>query len=435
MCSKTTTMNIKALFILSLPLFLFSCFSSNAQGIYRPGFIVDNDLDTLRGLVFDGGDMGNAAECKFKVTEESKVRKYKPGEIESYYMYNYRFYKTMKSPLKKDSVVVFAEFLIDGIADIFYFRNINGNHYYVRNNRDEIIPLPEAELKKVRIKYSDTNAPAGFPEESGEKVKKDRRYIGILKYAMQDQPVLFSKINNAALSHKDLIGLAEDYHDLACTDDSECIVFSKSMPDRITGVGPVIEWNSNFLTHESENEKNNFYDLPFQEIKVGVKWFTSFPQLNRHIFLDLGLLLAFTYNTDIPGKKYTYSSYSREIIYDFNYTWLESQVNLKYVFRTEKKFKPYISAGVLFDLGLKFENKKTEVLYFFDRDEYTEIERIPPYMNKSYFGWLAGTGFLMQVGKGNYAGLHLKYAYKADRTYVNSFTTANGINMGAVYYF
>ena len=108
---------------------------------------------------------------------------------------------------------------------------------------------------------------------------------------------------------------------------------------------------------------------------------------------------------------------------------------MKYVFRTEKKFKPYISAGVLFDLGLKFENKKTEVLYFFDRDEYTEIERIPPYMNKSYFGWLAGTGFLMQVGKGNYAGLHLKYAYKADRTYVNSFTTANGINMGAVYYF
>ena len=56
-------------------------------------------------------------------------------------------------------------------------------------------------------------------------------------------------------------------------------------------------------------------------------------------------------------------------------------------------------------------------------------------MNKSYIGWMAGTGFLMQLRNGDYAGLNLKYLWKADRTYVNSFTTIKGLNVGAFYYF
>lgn len=132
-------MKMKKFYVFISPLLFQSIISLSGQGIYRPGYIVDNDLDTLRGLVYDGGDMANSSECKYKVTENGKVSKYSPGEIESYHLDNYRFYKSMKLPLDKDSVDVFAEFPVDGLADIFYFRNINGNHYYVRNEKQEII--------------------------------------------------------------------------------------------------------------------------------------------------------------------------------------------------------------------------------------------------------------------------------------------------------
>src|SRR5690606_9135993 len=54
-----------------------------SQG-YRPGFIVQAEGDTIKGLIKYREGSSSYQSCIFKLTEESEISEYFPGDIKAY---------------------------------------------------------------------------------------------------------------------------------------------------------------------------------------------------------------------------------------------------------------------------------------------------------------------------------------------------------------
>jgi hypothetical protein len=77
-----------------------------------------------------------------------------------------------------------------------------------------------------------------MPYDEGLRIIEGKEYfyttkihLGILNYYMQDAPNIQKQIGEMKRpEHKNLIKLAEDYHNIVCTDGSPCIIFEKKLP-------------------------------------------------------------------------------------------------------------------------------------------------------------------------------------------------------------
>lgn len=206
--SKTGLMDIKS--------FVFSAFLLFSGIIYaqtdlRPGFIITNHQDTLFGDIDYRGDELMGALCKFKA-DDLVVTDYYPGDIEAYGFVVGKFYVTKLVNEK----IVFLEYLISGQADIFYLRDETGDHYYIEKAG---MPLSEIPYKE-EIRYIKST-----PYEY-----RSKTHIGLISLYMQDAPDFQAEIATIKKpEHRNLIKLAEKYHNVVCKDES-CIIYEKKMP-------------------------------------------------------------------------------------------------------------------------------------------------------------------------------------------------------------
>ena len=120
-----------------------------AQEDFRPGYIINNKYDTIKGLI--DYNSNKYYQINFKLTNSNNIIKYKPFEISSYRFNDDKFYVSMivsiqKTYIKKEQITynineplapryiekawydingnkndtVFLEYLIDGKDKIFY---------------------------------------------------------------------------------------------------------------------------------------------------------------------------------------------------------------------------------------------------------------------------------------------------------------------------
>lgn len=71
---------MRATFIFSF----FFCFLTilHAQNNYKPGYLISNNNDTIRGLINLRINKMNSKACQFKQTEEDDVITYSPGILQ-----------------------------------------------------------------------------------------------------------------------------------------------------------------------------------------------------------------------------------------------------------------------------------------------------------------------------------------------------------------
>lgn len=150
-----------------------------AQTNYLPGFIITQKGDSLSGLIDYRGSIRNANICSYKQNEESEPIKYKPGDIKAYGFVDGKYYVSKNVAIKQDSTTVFLEYLIDGIVDVYVYHDINSRFYFV-------------EKEGAKITMLDTEAK--IVERNGVKyLKKDTRYIGVLKNTFNKSPIIQKK--------------------------------------------------------------------------------------------------------------------------------------------------------------------------------------------------------------------------------------------------
>lgn len=291
-------MKLKNLILFGL---LFLTGTLNAQTDFRPGYIINQDRDTLYGEVDYRGPLLMGKICKFK-NKESVVSEFFPNDISSFRFIDSKYYVSKEINHQK----VFLEYLVKGKVNIYYLRDEVGDHYYIDK---EGVPLTEIPYEE-EIRYVDDR----------QVRYKTTAHIGVLKYYMQDAPELQYQINSMKKpEHQNLIKLAEDYH-AALYKGEQYIVYEESRPlIKILPefVGGVVRYSN------VEDLKDKYY------MNTGIIGHIWMPRANEKMYLRTGLIYS---QFSSSGEKSNY---------------YKIPVHIEYIY-SKGVFRPRISYGLNF---------------------------------------------------------------------------------------
>jgi hypothetical protein len=259
------TRKFQKLIFISIYCILTSVYSF-AQRDFRPGYIISNSSDTIIGyILYKSFDAYN--DCTFKAAIENKDNHYKPGEIKAFRFSDGKFFISKEIPSETGLQLVFAEFLIQGKANIYYYQD-GLEHFYIETDKDKITELSDLTPGEDRLHLKN-----GF-------------YKGKLRYMLSNCPAIYPEIDRVNLNSSDLIKLAKDYHEKVCTSE-QCIIFERK--DKTVNV------NIGFLAGASLNRfyfnngvKTNYAFGEF--IGFNINFENIFFSL-EHNSLQLGLLV------------------------------------------------------------------------------------------------------------------------------------------------
>jgi hypothetical protein len=325
---------------------LFLAAAVQAQTDYRPGIVITLNNDTLHGFIDYRGDARNSRVCNFRENTGSEAKSYLPTEIKGYRYNESKYYVSKKIVYNGQESTLFLEFLVNGKADLFYFKeDDNSNHFFIEKANGQIFELTNVE---ETIK------------QGGRTFSHERKeYIGLLKYAFADCPQLFSSINQTTLEAKPLIKLTKRYHDYVC-DSARCIIYEKQMTGFKFKFAPFISMNASFLNFS--NVRYAYQDLSYQTSVypgIGLLMKTTMPWTNEKI--------TFQASAE-AGKSYYYGSgyYDGKTYFEevhFHPVFTKGKAGFKYTFPTGKLRPTVLAGGQMMALFNSSGRRIQEVIY------------------------------------------------------------------------
>ncbi|MEO9474696.1 MAG: outer membrane beta-barrel protein [Cyclobacteriaceae bacterium] len=305
-------------------LLFFVSLHSSAQLEYLEGFIITNDKDTLRGQILNQTNIALAKSCQFK--NEEGVKTYSPSEITEFGIVSTnRLFKSFEVTIDSLNQSVFLEYLVDGIADLFYMHYENKEYYYLLKS-EQLMPLLNPQ-KEVQTNSSGSVKTHVFSKEL---------YKGTLNYAFDNQ-VSSVEINSAKFNPKSLIKLTSMYHSAVC--DWECTVFRKETK-RPVSILPYVSIAPTKL-HFASQQSGKAQEL---NINAGVLF-----KIGSYKSNFISLLSGLEYrSTDFKGNftgKVRFSSSNTDSV-----TILQNIITIPVILRWEvlknNRFQVYISPGL-----------------------------------------------------------------------------------------
>lgn len=336
--------------------FLFLCFPerSIAQNDFRPGFIITRENETIQGEIDYRGEIRNSSFCTFRENLKSTPVQFNPGEINAYKFTDSKYYVSKKILIDEKEKDVFLEFLVNGIVNLYFFRDLNNYLYFIEGKDGELIELSNEKRKE-------------YIEGTGYVEKNSNKFIGILKARLADCNEIQNKIDNAVLDHNSLIEITTQYHDYMCKDE-KCIVYIKEAGKIVLKFAPVVGYGISSLRFD----KGQFSDFKFQIgqfLFVGISTNFSFPKWNEKLSLDTEIdlfKLNFQGNyTEEQNFKTDYYTANIEVVS------LKPSAAIKYTFHSEK-IKPTLALGIYsnFFISVGQNNQKksvhTDTEYFYN---------------------------------------------------------------------
>jgi len=184
---------------------LFLTLVTKAQVNPKEGFIITNQKDTVYGMIEYRTNTINAQQCVFKANDASEYVKYTPGQILGYrFKENGKFYVSKKFDNKEE---FFAEFLVDGIMNLYRrekgFRKI----YYLENEEGKV------------VQYENLDGDMNYEQRTA-----NMRAQELVQHVYKSQRAI-DDIKAGEMSDKQMIKMVRDYHEDVCTSNEECIKY------------------------------------------------------------------------------------------------------------------------------------------------------------------------------------------------------------------
>ncbi len=358
----------------------FSTIQLKAQSDFRNGYIVKNDNDTIYGLIDYRGNKANAKKCVFRKDINSEKQVFNPNEIKSFQFNNSKYYVSKIINVGNKTEQLFLEYLINGIIDIYYYRDENGEHYLVDNGSDTLFELKNDE-KEIMI-------------DGTRYVKESKEYIGILKATFKESPLISKRVDNINLSHKSLIDITHDYHNEVCKDE-ECTIYEKKLPKVKSTYGIVVGLNGMSMSHTGElpdeyylrNSQFGFEIYP----SIGMYYKINMPFVNERLY--------FQYEGTYSRTNLKTSNSYIEPLYDMNYlndiSCTQNAFNnlgiIKYEFPVGK-IRPTFQIGGFAKYFFKTDYERKLEVRFSSGDTYFTNQTNDSPFSKFEFGINCGAG-------------------------------------------
>jgi hypothetical protein len=161
------------------------------QSDFREGYYITLENDTVYGLIANFNENRNSKTCTFKLNKDAEILKFGPLDIKAYRFTDGKFYisKKSKSKMKKRKSFL-LNFYLKGIASLYFYNDIKGEHYLLETKDEKLYELSNEE-KELYI------------EGKGKYLVKSNKHIGLLKAALADclkfRPIL--KKPNLPINH------------------------------------------------------------------------------------------------------------------------------------------------------------------------------------------------------------------------------------------
>ena len=400
-----------------LLIFLLLLLSLNvlkAQKNYNPGFIITMDNDTIPGLIDSRGAMRNALTCSFKKTNEDQSTDYLPIEIQAYGFVDGKYYVSRDIYMGKDTIKVFLEYLINGIVDIYYYRDVNDDYYFIEK---ENINLTELDNKNKVIQI-----------DGIDYIKSNKNYLGILKYAFNESPEIQKKTESFTLTHNNIIDIARDYHEYVCKGE-ECIIYEKKKNFMRFKLQPIIAVDFHsikgykdkmVLVYGSESNYTNlpeeFYMQSYIDYSFGLIGSISLPLLNENIALSLQAKYGrykLSGSADVEDNSLTYDKFSLTT----SGNMLMSNLYFSYTF-PKGMIRPVFLAG--FSYGYAISKNDIEMTKHFISGNYISFNtESSDVFATQYMGFVLGAGIDIPIYKKYTVSTILQYNIMQD---INEFS-------------
>jgi hypothetical protein len=395
-----------------------------SQADFRPGYVVTNQNDTLKGLIDYKGSKANALECRFKADKNSEVRVYRPTEIGSYRFDGSKYF-VAKIPYPEVGEVLFLEYLINGTVDIYFFRDAEGDHYLV-DKGDGILRKLHGGDQHVLV-------------DGASYVRDDKRYVGVLKAVFAESPTIAKRAEESKLNHHSLIKIAKDYHEEVCTTES-CIVYEKKLPEKIKswGISAVVNYYKFIVPGDNYPDAiEHLDDMEFDAVvypSLGAFYRTNLPNLNEKLF--------FLTDAQIHIRKFDGSSISRNgsgsfIITDkTSLTFKQVSLSCAFTFGYEApkgRIKPTFQAGGFFEKMLSNDLREVYTRsYSWGSQDYQSVNTYNKFSN-SDFGVVLGAGLLGSRATGKAWMVDARYNWGMGINYVGYVMNTSNISLGIRY--
>lgn len=204
---------------LFLSALVFSFLTGFSQSKFKPGYIIKNSGDTINGFLESRNLKAMGISCRFKLNNKAKISSYSAKDINGYRFNEGKFY--VSKSIYNDSVVqyVFLEYLVNGIADLYYFKDKSGDRFFIQNDNDNLLELKDS---KVEIVINNQHYK-----------KANKEYIGVLLNVFKDCPEIKTNIFESQLFPESMINLTKDYHNYICK-DYKCITYDRDVKSKVS---------------------------------------------------------------------------------------------------------------------------------------------------------------------------------------------------------
>jgi hypothetical protein len=325
----------------NLCLLCIFCLSElKGQTDFRSGYVINNQNDTIYGLIDYKVATKNMNKCDFKANEKSEIKEFSPTDVKGFRFKDSKYFISKDVIVNGEKIALFLEFLIDGTADLYSFNNGTSPRFFIQKSDGEITELV---IKKERLKNETTSV-------SHEKYE----YMSTLKTVLADCPRLFPAIDKTAFETQSLLMVVKRYNDYVSS--SKSVFYEKQPPDVKISIAPFISANSSLLSFD----RSVLYQaLDFKRTNyasIGMQINASLPKsTNTLSFLGtLELGKSHFYGNGIhPLNPMDYEEVNLNIIY------LKSKIGLKYTY-PKGKFRPNVMIGGNIIRLLEKDGKRVE---------------------------------------------------------------------------
>ncbi len=321
---------------------VFYTLEVKCQSDFRPGFVITNNNDTLRGLVDYRGDLRNSKKCDFIAGKDSPIQEFLPFTIRGYRFNEGKFYVSKNIILQGKKTEVFLEFLVDGIADLYCYRDGGEPCYFIEKSDGRIYELTNKK-RTVRI-------------DGIEYVGENKKYIGLLTFAFADCQQVTPLISKAKLNDKSLIEITKKYHDYVCNGE-KCVIYEKQLPAISIRIAPFISMNQSLLKignnplYEQVKFKSSSYP------SIGLLVNTSLPNASEKLSFQL---------SGEFGRSYFYGTGNYNAKFEevqLHVSMLTLKGGLKYTYPVGKLRPTLVLGGNFLKLINKIGRRVEEELY------------------------------------------------------------------------
>jgi len=400
----------KKCFLLCL-IFMQFCIINYGQKGYKAGYIINNELDTLRGFIRLKSNSENSGSCDFIAGKNQPAKIYSPNDIRAYRIENSKYYVSKNIMIDSSRQRVFIEYLVDGIVNLFYYKGIGTEYYFIEKDT-LMIPLTNKE-SIITVKEK------GVTEEYDKSYSHNsNQYKRILQYLFQESPEVLKEIPSTAFDYRPLIKITKDYHNSVCKDHN-CIDFTKSTNKSLylePYFGIINSWMG------LKTSKNSVHDIkPYLGMQLRLKPFKGFSMWN--------MLVGINYSTNnFEGEfENTLNQYRSPYWIHTKYSIFRIPITVEYTLQTEK-LQPFFSLSYN---NILLSNAQNEILKGREDSQTAEFT----YFRKYQFGASLGLGLKYNLSKNTYIYLKSEFEYRipgANFGYVLDQTNvfSNMINIG-----